>query len=201
MKRLLNQCLLVTLFLILITACATMQSRWEEAESTNTIPAYEEFLMSSPEGIHADEARSRIVKLYSEQNEAYDTLPNNSIVQGTYLGTLNLQIMEIAGKEMPVPWGPDSTLIGLKVHEAEGIIVWIDGKGEKQRLDINKVYVCTSNVNKELSKRNFLWLGNHTGSGFFLLDYTYPFGSKQYSGRLQKVKQKSLLSQRGGTGP
>lgn len=59
---------------ILVVGCATMQSRWREIESENTIAANEEFLKKYPKGDLADTARLRIESLWFEKAESKNTV-------------------------------------------------------------------------------------------------------------------------------
>ena len=74
MKHIFNQSLLSLIVLILISGCATMNSRWRDTSSVNSIAAYQDFLRRYPKGALADEARSRIEKLYFEQARAKDNI-------------------------------------------------------------------------------------------------------------------------------
>lgn len=65
---------LVLLVVLSFGGCATMQSRWKDTEAINTISAYEEFLRRYPQGTLANEARSRIEKLYFDQAQAKNTI-------------------------------------------------------------------------------------------------------------------------------
>lgn len=68
MKRLHGGFLLAVLAVAFVFACATTQSRWETAQSTDTIAAYEDFLKKCPEGDLADRARMRRNELYEERD-------------------------------------------------------------------------------------------------------------------------------------
>ena len=74
MKHIFNQLLLPVVVLVLISGCTTMNSRWKDTSSINTIAAYREFLHRYPEGELADKAHSRIEKLYFEQARAEDSI-------------------------------------------------------------------------------------------------------------------------------
>lgn len=52
----------------LVTACATIQNRWEAAKSADTITAYEQFLKEYPDGDLADQARLRRGELSEERD-------------------------------------------------------------------------------------------------------------------------------------
>ncbi|MBN2437896.1 MAG: hypothetical protein JXL20_04775 [Deltaproteobacteria bacterium] len=66
MKRRNGGLLLLVVAVAFVSACATMQDRWEAARSANTIEAYEDFLKECPEGDLADQARIRRNELYEE---------------------------------------------------------------------------------------------------------------------------------------
>jgi len=55
-------------------SCETMQSRWDKAESINTIQSYSEFLRYNPEGAFSDEARTRIEKIKFEKAQVHNTI-------------------------------------------------------------------------------------------------------------------------------
>jgi hypothetical protein len=74
MRTALKSLYLILLVVLLFGGCATMQNRWKNTEAINTIAAYENFLKRYPEGTLADEARSRIEKLYFEHARAEDTI-------------------------------------------------------------------------------------------------------------------------------
>lgn len=74
MRTIFRPSCLVLLVVLSLGGCATMQSRWKDTEAINTIAAYEEFLRWYPQRALADEARSRIEKLYFEQTKAQDTI-------------------------------------------------------------------------------------------------------------------------------
>ncbi len=74
MKTIFKQLCLVLLVVLFIVGCATMHSRWKDAESINTIAAYEEFLRQYPDGELADNARSKIEELYFKQTKRRDTI-------------------------------------------------------------------------------------------------------------------------------
>jgi outer membrane protein assembly factor BamD (BamD/ComL family) len=73
-----NKCALVVIALALTTGCATMQSRWKNAESANTIVAYEEFLKRYPKGELANQARAKLNQLF-EQSDWKDATQKNTI--------------------------------------------------------------------------------------------------------------------------
>lgn len=60
MKRFVSQSIPVVLVIVFICGCATMETRWKEVESANTIEAYGEFLKQYSEGEFADKARDRV---------------------------------------------------------------------------------------------------------------------------------------------
>jgi superkiller protein 3 len=64
MIRILNQLILLAAVLTFVAGCATMQSRWEETRSADTIQAYEEFIRQYPN--HA-EAHYLLGVLYERQ--------------------------------------------------------------------------------------------------------------------------------------
>jgi hypothetical protein len=66
MKLTLNKYLLAAMFFIFAAGCATMQSRYKNAESTNTIEAYENFIRRYPQGKLAAKAQSKLAVLYLE---------------------------------------------------------------------------------------------------------------------------------------
>lgn len=67
MKNMHRGLLLVAAAVLFLTACATMQGRWEATTSEGTIAAYEGFLEEYPEGDLADQARRRRNELYEER--------------------------------------------------------------------------------------------------------------------------------------
>lgn len=60
-------------FLVLIS-CSGENKDWKNAESENSITAYEEFLKQYPQGEFADEAQSQIKAIYFEKAEAANTI-------------------------------------------------------------------------------------------------------------------------------
>jgi hypothetical protein len=76
MKHRINESIVILFVLILLDGCATMQSRWKESDSENTIEAYEEFLYLHPKGQFSDEARSRLDSLYFRKAETSNLLEN-----------------------------------------------------------------------------------------------------------------------------
>ncbi len=81
MARTAARIFLGTLTLVLVVGCATMQDRWEAAESADTIAAYEDFLKKYPEGDLADKARARRTELY-KQRAKKQALPLPETYQG-----------------------------------------------------------------------------------------------------------------------
>lgn len=65
---------LVLLIALFFGGCATMQSRWKDTETINTISTYEEFLRQYPQGTLANKARSRIENLNFDQAQAKNTI-------------------------------------------------------------------------------------------------------------------------------
>ena len=63
-----NKWLIIVMVFSLNTGCATMQSHWKTAESSNTIAAYEEFLRRYPKGELSDQACSRLKHLKNLSN-------------------------------------------------------------------------------------------------------------------------------------
>jgi len=60
-------------FLIFIS-CSAEKKDWENAESENSITAYEDYLKQYPQGKFADEGRSRIEAIQYEKAEATNTI-------------------------------------------------------------------------------------------------------------------------------
>jgi hypothetical protein len=68
MKRVHGGLLLAVVAVAFVAGCATMQSRWEETKSADTISAYENFLKGNPEGEFANQARVRRNELYEKRD-------------------------------------------------------------------------------------------------------------------------------------
>jgi len=66
--------LLLIGFLIVLIGCAGHKSPWEEAQTANTIEAYEEFLAEYPHGEFADKAREKIRELRFRRVLAENTI-------------------------------------------------------------------------------------------------------------------------------
>ena len=64
--------LLITLFaipaILSVYGCASMQSRWVEASSKNTIESFEESLKRYSEGSYSNQARDMLKKLYEQKD-------------------------------------------------------------------------------------------------------------------------------------
>lgn len=73
MRFKLNQWLFFVV-VILAAGCATMQSPWREAESVNTITAYEEYLKQNPESDLANQAHLQIERLCFERARIKDSV-------------------------------------------------------------------------------------------------------------------------------
>ncbi len=52
---------------LIALGCATVQGRWKDAETTNTVDAYSNFLKSNPYGEYASKARAKIETLRFEE--------------------------------------------------------------------------------------------------------------------------------------
>jgi hypothetical protein len=63
----------VAVLIILSAGCATMQKHWKDAESIDTIAAYEEFLCHYPHGQLAEQARIRLELLHFEKAKDKNT--------------------------------------------------------------------------------------------------------------------------------
>jgi hypothetical protein len=74
MRHTSNKYLSLALVLILAAGCATMQSRWKDAESINTVTAYEDFLRWYPSGELADKARTKLEALYLQKAKDTNTI-------------------------------------------------------------------------------------------------------------------------------
>lgn len=68
MKKFQRGVLLTVVVVAFAAGCASMQSRWETAESADTIAAYENFIEAYPEGDRADRARVRRDELREEKD-------------------------------------------------------------------------------------------------------------------------------------
>lgn len=68
MKKIQRGVLLAVAAVAFAAGCASMQSRWETAQSADTITAYENFLEEYPEGDRADRARARRDELREERD-------------------------------------------------------------------------------------------------------------------------------------
>jgi hypothetical protein len=68
------QCLLLVSLIVFISSCATIESDWKKAESSNTIVAYEDFLKHHSYSKSANEARSRVEKLQFEEAVKQDQI-------------------------------------------------------------------------------------------------------------------------------
>ncbi len=71
-----NKKLIIPLFLcfLVFISCSSEKKDWKNAESENSITAYEDFLNRYSEGEFTDEARSRIETIYFEKAEAANTI-------------------------------------------------------------------------------------------------------------------------------
>ncbi len=69
-----NYLVFMVLIVVLTAGCATMQSRWEKTQSTDSITAYEDFLNSYSKGEFADEARARLEDLYLQRAKNANTV-------------------------------------------------------------------------------------------------------------------------------
>jgi hypothetical protein len=65
--------ILAVVLLGLLAGCATEESRWKRAKSTNTIEAYADLISRYPKGAFADSARQRIEQMEFEQAERANT--------------------------------------------------------------------------------------------------------------------------------
>jgi hypothetical protein len=65
--------LFISLFLF-VTGCVTMQNKWEEAASVNTIEGYKSFLSRYPKGKLADEGRAKLEELRFDIVKKNDTI-------------------------------------------------------------------------------------------------------------------------------
>ena len=57
------RCTLFTVMLMLLAGCATVDTRWQQARSSDTVRAYERFLKRHPDSEHAVTAREKIESL------------------------------------------------------------------------------------------------------------------------------------------
>ena len=64
-------CFLVT-FVLFLSGCATVQTRWSDSVSQNTIASYEEFIKRYPNSEFAEEARTKLETLYLRKARATD---------------------------------------------------------------------------------------------------------------------------------
>ncbi len=78
MKKMQGRLLIAIVTVVLFTACATMQSSWEETKAADTLTAYEDFLRQYPEGDLSDQARLRRNEL-QEENDWKDTETKNTV--------------------------------------------------------------------------------------------------------------------------
>jgi uncharacterized protein YceK len=74
MRRIFGQLILFISVLLAASGCASVQSRWETAESQNTREAYEQFLKEHPDGEYAQRARSAIDKLLYDEVKGKDQI-------------------------------------------------------------------------------------------------------------------------------
>ncbi len=74
MRHILSKVLLVIFIVILVTGCATMQSRWESTKHADNIQAYEKFLNQYPESKFNEEAKSKIENLRFEEMKKKDQI-------------------------------------------------------------------------------------------------------------------------------
>jgi len=82
MKCITCQCLLLAAIALVIVGCASMESRWREAKTRDTIAAYESFLRDYPESQYSGAARSRLEELNYMENRESDfqqALRNNTV--------------------------------------------------------------------------------------------------------------------------
>jgi len=64
----------MVLIVLLAAGCATMQNRWKDAQSANSIAAYDAFLNRYSKGEFADEARARLEALYLQKAKNTNTI-------------------------------------------------------------------------------------------------------------------------------
>jgi outer membrane protein assembly factor BamD (BamD/ComL family) len=64
----------------LLAACGSAKHEWSQADSSNTIAAYQTFLSKYPNDVHAPDAKSRIAQMQDEQ--AWSTAQAASTLQG-----------------------------------------------------------------------------------------------------------------------
>jgi len=74
MKRTLQQNILIVLLFVIFTACDTKQARWKNAESENTIEAYEKFIKDYPKSELVDTARVSLHVLYFQSTKKLNTI-------------------------------------------------------------------------------------------------------------------------------
>lgn len=95
---------------VLLVACGSAKYEWSQANSLNTIAAYQTFLSKYPNDVHATDAMRRIAELQDAQ--AWSTAQTASTVQGyqQYLSAepngAHLQAAqdEIASRERSAAW-------------------------------------------------------------------------------------------------
>jgi len=73
---------------VLLLACSSTEADWQQANSANTVAAYQDFLKQHPNGQHADEARNRIRSL--EDDQAWMTAMNTN-TEASYQQYLSAQ--------------------------------------------------------------------------------------------------------------
>jgi len=133
---------IVLCILFFFTGCASEVTRWKDAESANTIPAYEHFLSQYPNGAHASEAKSRLECLRDFQ----DLKENESV--STYEDFLR----KYPNSELSTQ--AHSRLKELKTEEAKEIKAWETACKENSFKDYLKYYLDYGDARaQELRKR------------------------------------------------
>jgi len=67
------RCTLFTVMLMLLAGCATVDTRWHQATSSNTLRAYESFLKRHPDSEHAVTAKEKIESLRWQRTKKSNT--------------------------------------------------------------------------------------------------------------------------------
>lgn len=61
-------------FIIILAGCESMESRWQDAQSKNTVEAYENFIKDYPESPFDEEAKGKIIELQFESAKEKNTI-------------------------------------------------------------------------------------------------------------------------------
>jgi hypothetical protein len=81
-----SQCIVFTVLSMLFAGCATVDTRWQKAASTNTVQAYEAFLKQHPDSDYTGEAGKRVESLEWENAKKRNRLSSYEAFLQKYPG-------------------------------------------------------------------------------------------------------------------